>query len=261
MNKKGFTLVELLVVIAIIALLSILVIPNIININKNINRRLLGEKQDEVVNAAQLYGTDYEEIFNGKQEVRVYVWELIDQGVLTVDNQTDGKSCKNSSSAQPVSPDDESTWQNSAGTDKGCMIDPVSKHSMNSDYVILRRESIGVIGDYYCTPGVTCDDGGEGSGNPNNPDSGEKTLVKAVCDAIKVDGGSIVAKDFNGNQCECTYSGEEPNGISTGSDACIITGTNPNNYLKYGSMWRVLGVYKVDGELSAKIITNQTVSN
>ena len=35
MNKKGFTLIELLMVIAIIAIISMILIPNVININEN----------------------------------------------------------------------------------------------------------------------------------------------------------------------------------------------------------------------------------
>ena len=45
MNKNnGFTLVELLVVIAIIAILSLLVVPSVITVNKNINERLYNQK-------------------------------------------------------------------------------------------------------------------------------------------------------------------------------------------------------------------------
>ena len=49
MNKSnGFTLVELLVVIAIIAILSLLVVPSVITVNKNINERLYNQKTDYV---------------------------------------------------------------------------------------------------------------------------------------------------------------------------------------------------------------------
>ena len=252
MDKKGFTLVELLVVIAIIAILSLLVVPNVISINRNINERLLGEKQDEVVNAAQLYGTDYEEIFNGKNEVHVYVSALIEQGLLTVDAQQGESNCNDATALN--------------GTNKGCMIDPVSKNSMNGDYVILRKESIGVVGVYICTEGRTCPSTDPSNpSNPSGPQGGTKTLVKAVCDGLR--DGNLKGKAYGGGDCSCTYTGDEPTGINPPSaQACIITGTDPNNYLQYSTMWRVLGVYMIDKEsgggkeLSAKIITNQTVN-
>ena len=65
MNKKGFTLVELLVVIAIIGILSIIVIPSVVNINKNINEKLYQEKVSSIESAAKIYANNHEEIFNG----------------------------------------------------------------------------------------------------------------------------------------------------------------------------------------------------
>lgn len=246
MNKKGFTLVELLVVIAIIALLSILVVPNIININKNINERLYGEKQDEVINSAQLYGTDYEEIFNGKQEVTVYVHDLIDKGYLTIDEGF-GTNCVNDDTDTSVAGHENSA----VGSTKGCVINPKDKTSMNGDYVILRKEAIGVVGEYVP---ATCQ--GDDCGGDNSVNTGARTLVEAVCDALN--SGKIQGKDYNGNSCKCNSSATDltPSGIQ----ACIITGNDPDNYLKYSTMWRVVGLYKLDSGLSAKIITNGIVN-
>ena len=64
MNKKGFTLVELLVVVVIIAVLSIIIVPSVINVNKNINKRLLSEKIENIESSAILYANNNEEIFN-----------------------------------------------------------------------------------------------------------------------------------------------------------------------------------------------------
>ena len=77
MNKKGFTLVELLVVIVIIGVLSIIVVPSVININKNINSRLYEDKKEKIENAAQLYANNNEELFNGTTQITVYVRELV----------------------------------------------------------------------------------------------------------------------------------------------------------------------------------------
>ena len=65
-------------------------------------------------------------------------------------------------------------------------------------------------------------------------------------------------KDYNGNSCKCNSSATDltPSGIQ----ACIITGNDPDNYLKYSTMWRVVGLYKLDSGLSAKIITNGIVN-
>ena len=57
-NKKGFTLVEMLVVIALIGVVIAIAIPSITLVRKRINIRLLNEKKDEILVAAQLYGSD-----------------------------------------------------------------------------------------------------------------------------------------------------------------------------------------------------------
>ena len=46
--KKGFTLTELLVVIAIIGVLALLVVPSVLSVNKNINKRLLDNKKEHI---------------------------------------------------------------------------------------------------------------------------------------------------------------------------------------------------------------------
>ena len=76
MNKKnGFTLVELLVVIAIIAILSLLVVPSVITVNKNINERLYNQKSDYVERAAELFATNKEDILNYLK----YLYNLYDE--------------------------------------------------------------------------------------------------------------------------------------------------------------------------------------
>ena len=48
MKKHGFTLVELLVVIALIAILSIIIVPSVISVNKNVNKRMLNQKMENI---------------------------------------------------------------------------------------------------------------------------------------------------------------------------------------------------------------------
>ena len=246
MNKKGFTLVELLVVIAIIAVLSLLVIPNVISINKNVNERLYSEKQDEIVNAAQLYGSDNPEIFNGRTSVDVYVSELIDKGYVSVDT-TVGKNCNGNTAS--TTEDNQSSY----GSNKGCVLSPVDKTSMNADYVTLYYEAIGIIGKY--TPVIG------GGPNPGPEVSTPKTLVEAVCSGLSK--GSLIGKTYGGKECKCNGDKTGFSGEASGAQACIIVGNEPNNYLSYGNnntMWRVVGLYVVDGKLSAKIITNNAVN-
>ena len=112
MNKKGFTLTELLVVIAIIGILSVIIVPSVITINNNINERLLAQKIEQIVSAAELYGSNNEEIFNGTTEVEVYVYELIESNYLTIDTKINNDNCTDAVKGQ---------------TNKGCMINPVEK--------------------------------------------------------------------------------------------------------------------------------------
>ena len=55
MNKKGFTLIETIMVIAILALLMLILVPNVISlINKN-NIKSCQNLEDSIKNAAKVY--------------------------------------------------------------------------------------------------------------------------------------------------------------------------------------------------------------
>ena len=58
MNKKGFTLTELLVVIALISIIVLIAVPSVVAISKRINKRVYNSKVQEIVTAAELYGTN-----------------------------------------------------------------------------------------------------------------------------------------------------------------------------------------------------------
>lgn len=259
MNKKGFTLTELLVVIALIAIIVVIAIPSIISINKKINQRVYKTKVEDILASAELYGTNNPDIFNGRTEVKVYVYELINGGFLSVDKSADDALCQNVSSDEFKS-------------DKGCIVDPVNKKSMNDNYVILKKEAVGVTATF--------------EGQTTTITNG--TLVDQVCKRFM--SGMFVGKYGTGefDYCGCAYKDGKPSGLyklvknaSTGKlekqdglyvvstdsankvSACIISGDETNNYLKYGgAMWRVMGVYDVynDGDrLVAKMITNDNV--
>lgn len=245
MEKKGFTLVELLVVIAIIGVLSIIIVPSVINVNRNINIRLLDSKKQNITAAATTYASRNDDIFNGVEEVPVYVYELIDMGYVEIDVDTGDTRC-------------DSTEENQGA--KGCVLNPTKAATLNKDYVILRKQgAAGYFAEYHESNDEIID--GE--------TYTDKTLVTAVCDALNDSNNPLTGKTSEGKTCTCTksdssrpYDGFIDSAGNTNIEACIISGDNPNNYLKYGDSkpnWRVLGVYKIDGSLSAKMITSEPI--
>ena len=244
MRKNGFTLIELLVVVAIIGILSIIIVPSVINVNNNVNNRLLDSKKENITTAATLYASKNDDIFNGVDEVPVYVYELIDLGYVEIDVATGDSRCN-------------TTEQNKGA--KGCVLNPVVAGTLNNDYVILRKQGAGYTAEYVHL-----------GADPEANTYVEKTLVDAVCDGFLK--GDFVGKTVSNEVCYCYNSSGDKTGSNavsikteSGSTAssCIISGENPNNYLQYGDSkpnWRVLGVYKMpDNTLSAKIITSEPI--
>ena len=241
MNKKGFSLSELLVVIAIVALLTVIAVPSVITINKNINKRMYKEKQNKIVAAAELYATNNPDIFNGKDVVQISISDLLKSDYLKQDVLVGDSSCK----------DNSSTGSNGA---EGCIINPVDNTSLNNKIVTIRKNSVGIVAEI-----------GESSEETLQND----TLVERVCNSLKK--GTITGKWGTGDfdTCECNFdssgnvTGIYKAGTSTRVNACIIGGSNPNNWLNYGGVeWRVLGLYDINNDgtkLSAKIITNGSV--
>ncbi len=266
MNKKGFTLVELLVVIVIIGVLSVIIVPSVININKGVNERLYEQKKENIEAAAVLYGNNNEDIFNGAEQVPVYVYELIDANYVTADLENGKGACNTDSNKGLVVIDNGTEYKYI--TNNGCVVNPMDKSkTLNSHYVILTKQAAGVTAEYV--------DPEEGS-DPNNTPTGESnTLVSAVCNGFAK--GSLKGQAYvNGKSepvgCKCndvnnpTGFVSEDGKTTLDTNACIIAGDNVNNYLKYGDSkpnWRVLGVYKitVDGStfVSAKMITNEPI--
>ena len=254
MKKNGFTLVELLVVIAIIGILSIIIIPSVINVNKNVNNRLYDSKKEHITTAAKLYASRNDDIFNGVDEVQIYVFELIDLGYVEIDMASEVNNARcNESTSHGV---------------KGCVLNPIASGTLNYDYVIIRKQ--GAAG-YYTEYHPSDDAYSEGEG------TSVRTLVEAVCTAFE--NKTLTGKTTGGKNCKCFDESTSKPGYDTikeydlstntaGSEvnACIISGENPNNYLRYGDSqpnWRVLGVYKLgtsnEYPLSAKIITSEPI--
>lgn len=244
MNKKGFTLTELLVVVAIIGILSVIIVPSVIKINKNINNRLLSQKEEYIKSAAEMYAEDNPDLFSGTGVTYVTVDKLISSNYLEYDEIKGKANCSSESDVQSAA---------------GCLIDPTDKTSMNSIYVKLTKKNVGVIAEII------------------NPDDSEtlkdETLVKRVCDGI---GKNYDAYSSADQKCKCVYNGSSITGlVNTNEDysstngstvsQCILApkeGTNTlDNWLSYGGVkWRVVGLYKnSNNEIYTKIITNDTV--
>lgn len=252
MKKHGFTLVELLVVIAIIGILSVIIVPSVINVNKNVNTRLLDQKMEHIETGATLYASKNDDLFNGVDEIYVYVHELIDLGYVSIDVDKTDSRCNDANS----------------GGAKGCVLDPTSSGVLNNDYVILRKQGAGYTAEYV--------HGTDPSGKTMVSDL---SLVEAVCERFA--SGDLVGKGYTsgGVAVECKCYGTDPQtpvgktakyirGINGEEiNACVIAGDNPNNYLRYGNSdspnWRVLGIYNVQYEgsntLVAKMITIGTI--
>ncbi len=240
MNKKGFTLVELLVVIVIIAVLSVIIIPSIININKNINSRLLSEKIENIESSAILYANNNEEIFNGTDVVYLYIYELVDSNYMTVDVNEGSTNCKKATENSRI----------------GCVINPTNKKSINNNYVILKKEGVGVTATYVDT-----------TETPEGAINESVTLVDAVCAGFA--NGTFYGQTYSGGEikeCACDKAKSPTKLVIKGTniqvEACLISGENVNNYLKYGDTkanWRVLGVYDLDGTITAKMITSDPI--
>lgn len=93
MNKKGFTLIETVMVIAILALLMLILVPNVISlINKN-NIKSCQNLEVSIKNAAKVYVTNnkYQLGFNCNTSektstVTISIQNLIDSGDLKLQN-------------------------------------------------------------------------------------------------------------------------------------------------------------------------------
>lgn len=107
MNKKGFTLIETIMVIAILALLMLILVPNVIVlINKN-NIKSCHNLEDSIINATKMYvaNNKYELGFScsGTNSTKVVsIQTLLDSGDLKLstdkltnpkdDSKIEGKS-------------------------------------------------------------------------------------------------------------------------------------------------------------------------
>ena len=90
MNKKGFTLIELLGTIIIIALISILVVPRIVNWYSNSTDNYEELNDELIIEGARIYVEDHpnikEDIKNNGNTYYVSMTQMINYGCLDENN-------------------------------------------------------------------------------------------------------------------------------------------------------------------------------
>ena len=131
-NKKGFTLVELIAVIALIAILIMLIIVSVTSITKTVMEKQQ-EKQIESIKAAAVLYAQHEKTNDGKTiastlsgtSITITVNDLLSYGYLT-----------------PTITYDENDTSKCAYSN-GCIIDPVTKVTINSCVVTISKNAAG----------------------------------------------------------------------------------------------------------------------
>lgn len=90
MNKKGFTLIELLMVIALIAIISMILIPNVINMISINKQKSCENLKKNIISATKLYVNEnkYDLGFTCDTTKNIPISKLIEAGKL--DGDIDG---------------------------------------------------------------------------------------------------------------------------------------------------------------------------
>lgn len=90
MNKKGFTLIELLMVIALIAIISMILIPNVINMISTNKQKSCENLKKNIISATKLYVNEnkYDLGFTCDTTKNIPISKLIKAGKL--DGDIDG---------------------------------------------------------------------------------------------------------------------------------------------------------------------------
>ena len=114
-----------------------------------------------------------------------------------------------------------------ANTDNGCVINPVDNTSLNNEDILIKISGSNIIAIWNGQLGTTT----------------SVQLVSAIKEVLDCSNLSETNP--------CLFGRDE-------KDTTQIT--NPNNYLyNSGIMWRILGIYKIDGNEVVKMITDDTV--
>ena len=87
MNKKGFTLIELLMVIALIAIISMILIPNVVNMISTNKQKSCENLKKNIISATKLYVNEnkYDLNFTCDNAKNISISTLIEAGKLNGD--------------------------------------------------------------------------------------------------------------------------------------------------------------------------------
>ena len=87
MNKKGFTLIELLMVIALIAIISMILIPNVVNMISTNKQKSCENVKKNIISATKLYVNEnkYDLNFTCDNTKNISISTLIEAGKLSGD--------------------------------------------------------------------------------------------------------------------------------------------------------------------------------
>ncbi len=87
MNKKGFTLIELLMVIALIAIISMILIPNVVNMISTNKQKSCENVKKNIISATKLYVNEnkYDLNFTCDTTKSISISKLIEAGKLSGD--------------------------------------------------------------------------------------------------------------------------------------------------------------------------------
>ncbi len=88
MNKKGFTLVEIIIVIVLIALMAVIVIPNLAKGDVETKQQLYDSKVKSSLAAAYKYGKEnIDSLSNDGSCTYITIGDLIEKGYITPDDE------------------------------------------------------------------------------------------------------------------------------------------------------------------------------
>ena len=120
MNRKGFTLIEVITAIALLAVLAILITPNLINIRKDMLQKTYESRVSLIEYAALDYANDN-----------------LDRVPASLNLESPNSSCLTVTVGELI----EGEYLSGSDNNKTVMVNPVTNENMNSKVVCVRYNS------------------------------------------------------------------------------------------------------------------------
>lgn len=225
MNKKGFTLVELLAVIVILAVVSVIVFPNISSIIISSKQTLHDDQIKDILVSGEKWATDNNKYLDKYHINYTYISlsDLQNMGYLEKEEIKDPKTNTKMNGCVEISYNLENQKYNYAYEEKEC-----SKMASDSK---TSKDDHGYIIYYY--------------------DSASKEINKSDSSVLYVPFLDEILKNNT-----IHVDGEEIDGLYDIDDEYVFRGTNPNNYVKIigknekgdavNTLFRILSINKKD---------------